>query len=193
MECGVVGRNGTAVFWSDDALYRYADAGIEYIGPGGFNAYDYDGRGIISTRGPAIGPAIYVSDDRGMRTIAEYGHPAPGGGTFQIVPWTRVSIDHGHVAFTSGGFEPPTTVLYSDVGGALQRVVGVGDTLLGQTVSSVSIGPDALSGNQIVFIAGFTNGNAGIFIATVPEPAALPLSIISWLAAISRSRQRWRR
>lgn len=108
---------------------------------------------------------VYTATNGVVRRVARSGDPAPGGGTynFQYLN-TSVSVGDGHVAFTDGNH-----VLYSDVGGTLERIVGPGDILNGEDVSAVYMSRQALSGDELVFAVQFTDGKSGIF--AVPEPA----------------------
>jgi hypothetical protein len=54
----------------------------------------------------------------------------------------------------------------------LTKVIAPNDSLDGKIVSSVSIGREALNRNRIAFAVGFTDGSAGIYIATLKKPKA---------------------
>jgi hypothetical protein len=90
-----------------------------------------------------------------------------GDGTHQL------SIDAGHIAFRSETPYPFSRTLFSDVSGALQRIIGTGDALDGRVISELTLGPDSLSGSQIVFFAYFTNGDRAVVLATIPEPTTM--------------------
>jgi hypothetical protein len=174
-------------------FYKYEDAGITRVvdttmrAPGGDSgarfsgfdtyAFDYDGQNLAffatATGSPASGypMGLYLERDGVFRAVAFNYLTAPGGGSFNFQSsYSRVSVDQGHVAFTSITTYGPSAI-YSDWAGTLERIVGTGDVLFGQTVAEVRIGGDALSAGQIVFRATFTNGNSGIYIATIPEPS----------------------
>jgi len=132
------------------------------------------------------GQSIYKQRDGVFEVVATAGEPAPGGGVFAFTDYDypQISVDGGHLAFTEGpnpiGLP---TALHCDLGGSLMRIISRNDILLGETVARVQIGPSALSRNQIVFYAEFMNGNSGVFVATIPEPAA---ALIGALALFGR-------
>jgi hypothetical protein len=56
----------------------------------------------------------------------------------------------------------------------------------GLTVSGLSFGLTSLSGNQVVFVANFTNSTSGVYLATaVPEPVGM-LALCAVAAATVR-------
>jgi hypothetical protein len=134
---------------------------------------------------------IYAERDGLFQVVAISGQPAPGGGVFSFSTDVDVSIDDGHLAFSSGWNQIglPFTI-YSDVGGSLQRIIGRDDVLFGETVVEVQLGPQGLSGNQIAFYATFTNGNSGIYVATVPEPELALLATFGLSISFSRAFRR---
>jgi hypothetical protein len=193
----VIGRDGQAVFWADTwidlhsatittpRLYRYADGAISFVAdlpdrPHGylsdFGKYDFDGENLAFVNVSQID----VERDGTVRTLAIDGQPAPDGALFHInLDRTLVTVNAGRVAFTSADLEYPyTATVYSDFGGQLQRIAGPGDLLFGQTVTGAWVLRGGLSGNQIAFTASFTNGTSGVFIATVPEPAAAAALVV---------------
>ncbi len=63
------------------------------------------------------------------------------------------------------------------------RLIGVGDTLDGKTISSVQTFPYSLSGNDFVIDVNFTDGSQAIYegilpAASVPEPASVVLLLV---------------
>ena len=59
----------------------------------------------------------------------------------------------------------------------MTKAFGAGDVVDGRTLSSIIMGTEGLSDNQVAFYATFTNGTKGIFVATVPEPATVELAL----------------
>jgi hypothetical protein len=78
---------------------------------------------------------------------------------------------------TSGG------IFYKDTStGVLTRLVGLGDTLDGRTVSNLYLGPQGLDGGVLAFAADFTDLSHGVYVSRltpVPEPGlCLGLGVI---------------
>ncbi len=93
------------------------------------------------------------------------------------------------VAFIGSG--TGTTGIFAASGASLIEVVSLGDILDGKTVNALSFSDDRpLSGNQLVFSAGFSDGSYGLYLAQVPEPGAAAL--IGVLAAPLLARRRAR-
>lgn len=84
----------------------------------------------------------------------------------------RVSLDAGNLAFHTG--VEGARAVYTTLGGELARVLGPGDALAGRTVDDADLGIEALSGDDIVLRVAFTNGDSGIYLATLVEPPAIP-------------------
>jgi hypothetical protein len=97
-----------------------------------------------------------------------------------------MSLDAGRIAFSNGN------AIFADVDGSIQKVIGVGNQLFGKTVNGVTFGTKGLNGDEIAFGAHFTDGSSGIFLATVPLPAALHVGVpvAAWIVYRSRRRAR---
>jgi hypothetical protein len=210
-----VAKDGAAVFWAPSraadsvgppihGLYKYHDGNIQTIAEstmaqfnGGIdrNAFDYDGATVAF----AAAGTVFIARGGAFEPIATDGQPAPDGGTFALqnpLNQMAVSADGGRVAFTSVLASPPlfldySSGIYSDVAGSLRRIIGTGDTLGDQLVYSIVISPDALSGNQIAFWARFTDGTTGVYVATVPEPAACVIAYLWLIGTLARMRRRY--
>jgi hypothetical protein len=191
MDTRVVARDGQVIFGALSGraegdheiggLYMYANGYITrivdsttipgyYTGPSGSFDFDADTVGFIGHG------SVWVVRDGEFQRLAASGQPAPGGGTWVIAPtitYDRISVDQRRVAFASYTTQAEAKGIYivADEDAAPWRLVGAGDLLSGQTIASADLGPDALSGDRIVFWARFTNGNSGVFVATIPEPA----------------------
>jgi hypothetical protein len=203
---------GQVVFWAPSSgpdggrisgLYRYHDGVVTRIvdstmaAPAGgvFNAFTTY-TGFDHDRGSVVfedRTGVYTERDGVFHLIAMDGQPAPGGGLFSFSTDADVSIDSGHVAFSSGwnSIGLPFAI-YSDIAGPLQRIVGRDDQLFGETIARLQLGPGGLSGNQLVFYAEFMNGNSGIFIATIPEPASAMLAGLGPLVGLIGAPRRFR-
>ena len=125
--------------------------------------------------------------------------PGMEGQTFEAY-FQTVSTDHGHVAFRYGSFirgrdhsfYTPFYGVYSDLGGALERVLGIDDDLDGSVVSAARISSEAVDGNQIAMLVEFETGRDAIYLATlVPEPSAIMGAVFAALG-ICLSARKWR-
>lgn len=133
--------------------------------------FGYFDNGIIASDGTTI---LFKANDNGVvglfaasngtiRQIVLDGQTAPGGGQFDLSYLFGASVSGSHVAFENDA------TIYSDLGGSLQRIIGPGDALLGKTARGAVLYDQAVSGNNLVFAADFTDGTSGVYM--VPEPA----------------------
>lgn len=154
-----------------------------YFGAPSLNGGDvaFWGGGSFDIFNGVLGGGIYTSIDGELNVVANRNTPVPDGiGTFEFI--NSPSLDNGKVVFSGGTFVEeevgPSLIIeqkgiYTNITGDLAEVIAIGDRLDGKEVNSITFGPEGLSGNQIAFSAGFTNGSQGIYIATVPEPASV--------------------
>jgi hypothetical protein len=187
----IAGANGEVVFRAESGsaprenlligLYRYRNSTVERVVDSSmppfmnanwmFDTFDYDGESVVfyGSQGVSIecGGLIEPLYDIGAR---------------------QISIDRGSVALRVESVYPPTSTILCDYRGVLERIIGTGDVLFGETITGVEFGPNALSGNRIVFVAGFTNGNRGVYLATLPEPALVPCGAIGLMLCVCRCR-----
>lgn len=131
--------------------------------------------------------------------FATSGTPAPGGGLFSTgvaeyfsFPFINSSGKVALVGATTGG----RRVFFWD-GSTLTKVIGAGDTLDGQTVSSVSLHyslgvtpstPDHRvidDANRVVYLATFTNGKTGVYLYTPPTIAITNFAIVAGAPTIA--------
>lgn len=107
---------------------------------------------------------LFAESGGTIRQIVREGQTTSEGTQFDLSYLYGASVSAGHIAFENDA------TIYSDLAGSLQRIIGPGDELLGKTVNGTSLGNEALSGDNLVFGATFTDGTSGVYI--VPEPAA---------------------
>lgn len=119
---------------------------------------------------------IYTNVGGTLNVIADRNTPIPGG-TGNFTFFSNPLLDNGNVVFNGNGQEGG---IYTNLGGSLTKVAARGDVLDNKIVSSVgnlgfsSGGGASISGEQIAFIARFTDGSKGIYIATLdPESSWL--------------------
>jgi hypothetical protein len=179
-------------------LVRVVDSAVT-PGPGPVyfpdnTAIDHDGRDTSFTaqRPTENGYSLWIDRDGTITRIAASGEPTPGGaGSFDLSP-TRVtsSVDAGHVAFTAGTDSNGRPAIFTDLGGPLNRLVGMGDSLFGKTVADLRISQDGLSGNGIAFAVVFSDHSSGVYLATVPEPGIPALATFALCFKLLTRRRR---
>ena len=137
--------------------------------------------------------AIYQGTGGTLTTIVREGQQAPNGnGTFSGIIDFDASAS-GQVAFvgvltgTAGGATNGTALFfYDEAAGGLVEILRRGTPLFGSTVTDVTLGDlNALNDvGQFAFQYNLANGQSGIALATVPEPAslaavALPIALLA--------------
>jgi hypothetical protein len=100
--------------------------------------------------------------------------------------------DTGQVAFLTSVTGKNDAIFATDGAGNLGYIIGSGDLLhVGdnqfRTVGSLDLF-EFNSNNQLAFVATFSDGTSGAFIATVPEPTTLCLLSIGMLLTLHRRR-----
>jgi len=150
--------------------------------PGGLGNFNYfltastdgDNVAIVGGYAPpnfASGPqqGVYKMAGAPLALVADVGTAVPGGvGMF----WSfgNVAIDPGVVVFqgsSDDGAGGERVGIYTDLDGALSKIIATGDTLDGKTIAGLGFGPGGFSNGQVVFGVQFADGSAGISMATV--------------------------
>jgi len=73
--------------------------------------------------------------------------------------------------------------------GVIINIIHVGDALDGRIVDNVLSGPFALNNNTLAFTATFSNGESGLYMATIiPAPGAATVVALGGLWAARRRR-----
>ena len=118
---------------------------------------------------------IYVNLGNGLETLADfdtlvYQKIAPS--EFLQRSYIGTSISGSNVLISLRlGDSPNLNSNYGDGiflasgNNTLRQLIASGDTLDGKTVSSVRIGSQALDSSEVAFLATFTDGSSGIFVA----------------------------
>ena len=129
---------------------------------------------------------VYADIDGQLDVVADASMLVPDGSNPFLPVFGFPSLDDGRLAFFGGELtqiEPPYLFglpgIYLRDGQSLIEIIGGEDTLDGKTVDMLLLGPGSLSGNQVAFYASFEEGGAGIYVATVPEPAAMMLLLLT--------------
>jgi hypothetical protein len=89
-----------------------------------------------------------------------------------------ISFDDSNIAFIGHGSNIFEDGIYTNIGGALMKVIDTSDFLDGKTISTLFFGPEGLSGNSLVFSAAFTDGSQAIYRAgaILDTPKSVPES-----------------
>jgi hypothetical protein len=128
-------------------------------------------------RGTGGQQGVYT-DIGGLSIVANTDTPIPDGSGNFIGFGELVSLSGGSVAFVGEGVGGQLGV-YTELAGSLHKVIDLGDSLDGKTLSSLELGSEGLSGLSIAFHALFTDGSEGIYIATIPEPSTFWLLLLA--------------
>lgn len=97
----------------------------------------------------------------------------PGGtGNFEIFG-DETCLDNSDVGFFAAGADGLYHMFVS-IDGLIFKVLGVGDTLDGRTVTNIAAGGRWLDDDQAVFQARFAPNDVGIYVASVCEPGPVP-------------------
>lgn len=110
---------------------------------------------------------VYVSDSavpvEPILPVADLTTAIPGGtGTF--TGFTSLSASGAHSAFLGLGSLGQKGIYLAS---ALTKVIAVGDTLSGKTVTDLRFGPQGLDGIHLTFTAHFADGTEGVFTVQV--------------------------
>jgi hypothetical protein len=100
-----------------------------------------------------------------VQTIVQQGDPRPGGGIFSVVQRPGISPDM--VVFE--GFDENFAYIgiFVWVNGTILPIVRKNDVLDGKVVQFPAFEPGAVDGNRMGFVAHFTDGTAGAYVASV--------------------------
>jgi hypothetical protein len=176
--------------------------------------------GTIAFKGRITGPGITSANDEGlwigaagaMKLYVSEGYQAPGmppgvvfsriqnGGSI-LTPFTLLRLtDTDQIAFMTGVTGPGVNstnqigLFASDGNGNLGLIARSGDFMdvgNGELRQITQLWPESFNSvNQLSFLAYFTDGTNGAFIATVPEPGALVLLASALFAAHRLARKR---
>ena len=94
------------------------------------------------------------------------------GSDAAFVVFEEFSVDGGDVAFLGFGVYGPQGI-YLRRSGELMKIVDENDSLDGDAIFSVELGPDALDDGQLAFTAHFDDQSSALYVATVPEPTPM--------------------
>src|SRR5205823_4943567 len=97
--------------------------------------------------------------------VADTNTAIPGG-TGNFLSFGFVAIDRGVVVFEGFGSNAQAG-LYTDAGGGLSKIIALGDTLDGKTLTDLRFGSGGFSNAQVAFAAQFNDGSQSIPVATI--------------------------
>lgn len=120
----------------------------------------------VAFRGVGGFGGIYLGDGGPLTVIAQTGDSAPGGSTFSGFG-QFVAIDSGEVAFSGGG--SGFNGLYVSGRSGICRVIDTNDVLDNKDISQLFIGRDSYASGNLGFIARFSDGSRGIYLAKLPR------------------------
>jgi len=139
-----------------------------------------NGQVAFSATDDAGGSGVYVQDATGsLNEVVD-------GGSEGLSNIGAPVLDNGDLAFTATD-DNGTDGLYVVNSGVLETVLqegdSLGDSLAGQTVTSILLGPNGVQGDSLAILAGLSGGGSVIVIATAdnavgalgPLPAAAPV------------------
>ena len=142
--------------------------------PGGTGNFTSFGSASISSGKVAlragVHPHLGIYTDAGglLDVVADTNTPVPRGtGNFLFQGGVAPSIQGQDIAFEAGA-SSFSSGIYARMQGSLLSVVDYNVSLDGKTQSWVEAGPQALSGQDIVFHMVFSDNSEGIYVATVP-------------------------
>ena len=122
------------------------------------------------TDSPPSYTGLFSTTGGALHLVADDSTPVPGA-SGNFLYFDRPSLDGENLAFAAAGSDGEWNI-YSDIGGALSKVIAVGDLLDNKFVTSLQLG-DFNSG-EIGFSVEFADGSSGVYLArVVPIPSAL--------------------
>jgi len=202
-DAGAVAFRGGNVSENLEGIFTNAGAGVLFAVadrstpiPGGSRSFSDFGEpsldaGVVAFRGGSGSEqGIFSNAGPQLFAIVDQSTPVPGGsGTLE--DFGDPSLDAGNVAFRALSSESGDAGIYVHYRGALSKVIDASDELDGRDIVDLNLGREALSGNRVAFRVGFIDG-AGIYVATLPEPAGASGVALLVLSVLARPRRRRR-
>ncbi len=178
---------------SGGALQAVLDTGTD-APPGqgkftGFGNFGVDGDDVLfiatTESGSPVASGLFTRIDGQITKLFSTGDPAPGGGNYGFID--SLSLEGSTAVF----LDSTNSVLYTNLGGTVQRIVGPGDMLGGKFVGSVGFSHAGRDGNTLAFTVTFTpqhqppvSYDTAVYTVTIATPGAmLPFGAAALLAA----------
>ena len=117
---------------------------------------------------------IYTSNGT-LNVVADTNMAIPGG-TGNFVAFDNISISNGTTAFTALGLNNQRGI-YIHLNGNLDKVIDVSDTLDGKSILSLIFRNDSLDNDKLAFLANFSDGSRGIYLAEFGTTNSIPIAI----------------
>lgn len=119
----------------------------------------------------ALNTGIYISINGRLETVVDTQTPVPNGqSTFSFLydsDEILYALDGTAIAFVGYDASNPFSSLgiYTTLGGTLSTVIDVNDSLDHKIITSLRLGPEGFFGGAIAFLASFSDGSQGIYVA----------------------------
>lgn len=189
-----VGRDGRVAFYASHGarkagIYRKAGDNLHCIVdtttqmPGTASTFEYlsyaprvsDQAIAFDGSDAALNSGIYLQTYQGrtLEKVVDSQTPFPGGsGTFAFLyeaDEILYALDGTSVAFVGYDSARPYESLgiYTTLGGSFRKVIDVNDALDHKIITSLQVGPEGFCEGAIAFLAGFSDGTQGIYVAEV--------------------------
>lgn len=110
----------------------------------------------------SIGYGVYLFDGSTLSRVADTSTPIPDGtGTFTV--FETVLLDQGNLAFVGVG-ESGQRGIYLFDGSTIRRIADLNTQIPDGTGNFTGFGPPAISGSNVVFVGGGSDGQQGIYL-----------------------------